>query len=199
MRIACDVDGVVANLHDEWYRRYNHDFDDDLTMDRVTTWDLHNFVKPECGKRIYEYLSMPDLYKDIKPIEGALEAIVALRELGHAVFFVTSCTYGMVDQKARWLERNGFVAQRDGGKSLPAELIVANTKQHIKADLLIDDAAHNVQDWVEHNRARAILFDYPHNRSMDKDVPSAFWTWCQRKRNWRDIMAEFRGIGLYAV
>lgn len=188
MRIACDVDGVIANLHDEWYRRYNRDYNDNLTMDRVLTWDVHKFVKPECGTLVYRYLADPDLYDNIQPIEGAVEGVRRLREMGHEVFYVTSCTYGMVDQKARWLERFGFATPRDNGASLPRDLIVANSKQYIKADLLIDDAAHNIADWVDENRSRGILFDYPHNRSLDNDKPSTFWTWATRLNNWSQIV-----------
>jgi len=186
--VACDADGVTCNLHDAWYARYNRDYGDDLTMERVVRWNVHEFVKPECGKKIYDYLHDPDLYEDVQPIEGALAGVQALREAGHNVLFTTSCAWGMTDQKAEWFRRHGFIT---GPRLplLPDDFVPVNDKLLIAADLLIDDRAETVRRWVEQKRSRALLFDYPHNRYLAKEVPSAFWQWCTPVANWREIVA----------
>ena len=56
MIILVDVDGVVANLADEWIKRYNADWDDNLTKEKIKTWGIVEHIKPECGNRIYEYI-----------------------------------------------------------------------------------------------------------------------------------------------
>ena len=138
MIIACDVDEVVADLRTEWLLRYNRDWNDNLTLERITTWDFHTLVNPLCGKGIYEYLSAPDLYECVQPIPGAVEGVEALRAAGHRILFVTHNVWGMTDQKAEWLLRHGFIHQR--GRMLPPELIVTGEKTLVGADLLIDDA-----------------------------------------------------------
>jgi 5'(3')-deoxyribonucleotidase len=185
--IACDADGVVCNLHEPWYARYNRDYKDQLTLARVTHWDVHKFVKPECGTKVYDYLTQPDLYDDVQPVPGALEGIQRLRALGHQITFVTSCTFGMTDAKARWFERYGF-SERRPGHGLPRDMVVANDKNMIDAHLLIDDAAHNVRAWVESKQRRAILLEYPHNRGLLDEVPSAFWMRCHRAKDWPAIV-----------
>lgn len=198
MIIACDGDGVVCNLHGEWYKRYNRDFADTMTIDRVVSWDVHKYVKPECGKRIYDYLREPDLYDHIEPIAGALEGIRAIRAMGHTVWFATACEYGMADQKARWFERHGFSEPFQGGRSLPRDFMPVQDKNALDAHLLIDDGAHNVRAWVEQKQRKAILLDYPHNRSLDDEVHSGFWTRCHRTRDWAGIVRYIEKLGAAA-
>lgn len=177
MLVGIDVDGVCADLLPEWLRRYNADFGDSLSCDQITAWDTHQFTKPECGVKIYGYLSLPDLYEGVAPLPAAAESIERIRALGHEVAFVTSCTYGMVDQKARWLERHGFTKSRkDGG--LPADLIVANTKRWVGADLLVDDRAQTIVEWLADRAKRAILVEMPYNKSID--LTSMDWQRCGR-------------------
>lgn len=196
MLIACDVDNVVAALYAEWFHRYNVDFNDDLSVSRVTSWDLAAFVKPECGVRIFEYLKDPDLYSCVQPIEGALDGVNRIRVLGHDILFATSCHYGgMVDRKASWLERHGFCLAPSGRRKfetglLPDDLFVGNAKRHIGADLIIEDAGHTVREWVMSDSRmgmrRAILFEYPHN--ADLDLPSLHWHRVKRAPDWATIV-----------
>lgn len=162
MLIACDVDGVIADLHFEWLRRYNRDYADALTLDRLTSWDLHTHTKAECGQRIYEYLSDPDLYEYVSPVAGAAAVIAEWRRRGHGVVFVSACTYGMTDQKAQWLVRHGFSAGRTRG-ALPDDFIPIRDKHLVRADVLIDDAPHNLEAWWQHNKRPSIAVTMPYN------------------------------------
>lgn len=194
MIIACDVDGVLADLDTEWYRRYNRDYNDNLTRERVTGWNVSEFVKPECGLRVLDYLSDPDLYAQVQPIPGAVEGIHRLRAAGHEVFFVTACTFGMVDQKAQWLRRWGFsAATAADAYRLPKDLVVVYEKHRVLADLLIDDGPHNIMQWVRgtSQRRRAILLEYPY--SHECDLTSAEWLWCYRAHNWDEILSNLIG------
>ena len=57
--LAFDIDGVLADLHTAWLDEYNKDFDDNLTISYITQWEMDKFVKPECGKKIFNYLKRP--------------------------------------------------------------------------------------------------------------------------------------------
>lgn len=142
--IACDVDGVIADLTVEWLRRYNRDYNDDLTPARIHQWDMVPAVKAECGHKIYDYLRDPDLYAQVPLIDHAQEGVAQLREWGHRVVFVTSCTKNMADQKWAWLERFGFLKST---LMQSPDLILAHDKSLINADLLIDDHLGNFLNW----------------------------------------------------
>jgi 5'(3')-deoxyribonucleotidase len=162
-------------------------------MDRVVSWDVHKFVKPECGKKIYDYLHLPDLYDDVQPIEGALEGVRAIRALGHEVIFLTSCAWGMTDPKARWFIRHGFC--EDSPVILPKDFFPTDNKLKFDADMLIDDRAETIRAWVEQKQKKALLFDYPHNRWLDDLVPSAFWARARRVTSWRYILRYVENWG----
>ena len=87
--ILVDVDGVTLCLDAEWFKRYNEDWGDNLKPEHVTRWAVHEFVKPSCGKRIYDYLLMPDLYDNVPLIAGALDGIMTLRNAVHRVVFLS--------------------------------------------------------------------------------------------------------------
>lgn len=157
--IAVDVDGVCADLHVEWLRRYNAEFNDSLTVEGIHQWDMVPAVKPECGKQIYKYLRDPDIYEKVPPIAGALEGVTKLRDDGWRVVFVTSCVKGMADQKWEWLERHDFLPK---GAYSQADLVIAHDKSLIRADALLDDYNGNLDSWMR----RGILLDAPYNRAV---------------------------------
>ncbi len=185
MIIACDVDGVVADLFASWLAKYNKDYNDTLTPDKITEWDVSLFVKPECGEKIYDYLRHGDLYDEVPVIEGALEGVEELRMLGHRVVFVTTCVKEMTDPKWNWLEKRGFLPH---GRYNQDDLVIAADKLLVDAQLLIDDRAKTVVRWVNDKGKRAILFQSSY---VLPDVPSAFWMKCGRAANWHQLLHDF--------
>lgn len=162
--ILLDVDEVVADLLGEWLRRYNLQYEDNLTPDRITDWNLVPFVKPECGSKVYEILGQEDIYDNVQPIPGALEGIQSLREVSRVVF-VTSANVATMRGKVHWLERHGLLGEGPRHE----DLIIAHDKSMVRGDLLIDDAPHNIQSYP----GRKIVFDRPHNRNLPARIPRA--------------------------
>lgn len=156
--IACDVDDIVANLLGEWLSRYNEKYDDDLLPEEIHSWDIDRYVKPECGKAIYRFLSDPTLYDSVEPHEHALETVAELREIGHLIF-VTSCEGEIQrDHKFRWLRRKGFLGDHQKG-----DYITCKDKWLIGADYLIDDGQHNVESF----HRNGLLVTRPHNKLFE--------------------------------
>jgi len=176
---AIDVDAVVAALDVAWLERYNLDYDDDLTPADLHTYDTSKYVKPECGVKIYEYLKDPTLYDDVVPISGALDGINVLRHDGHRVIFVTTTPIETAGRKFHWLVEHGFLSA--GRKGL-VDYYEAIDKSLIDADILLDDAPHNVENF----QGRAILFDQPWNQEFK---------WTYRVFDWSDFIDIYhRGI-----
>lgn len=185
MNIAVDVDEVVASLIPAWLNAYNGDYNDSLTSDEIISWSIHDFVKPSCGRKIYEYLT-PQLYDVVEPVAGALEGILKLRELGHRVLFVTSTPQGCEGAKLAWLKRHGFLS--DGGLygdgRVYPDYIDCSDKNLIKADLLIDDRIENVLGFS----GPAMLFDRPHNRTaLVSGIKQSVY-------DWADVVESIGGV-----
>lgn len=169
--VLCDVDEVVADLNAEWLRRYNAKYGDSLTPEDITDWDLSNVVKPECGRKIFNFLRMPNLYRHVEPIPGAKEGVETLRRDGYRVVFVTSCVVGSMDQKVRWLLGHGFI----NGVHSPRDLVITKDKAMVRGDILIDDGLHNVQAYP----GPTILMDRPYNRNVNHPM---------RAKDWNDVV-----------
>lgn len=161
--ILVDVDGVVADTHTSWLSMYNRDYGDNLKVADITRWAMHEFVKPECGRKIYEYLERPDFYDETLPIKEALEGVRFLRQLGHRVIFVSA---GLFESKVRWLGRFGFLNEfpykDDCRASTALDVVLCNDKSLIKGDYLIDDRVENVERYGD-----GFVFSQPWNVNAD--------------------------------
>lgn len=179
MIIGCDVDGVLADLHTEWLRRYNAEYADNMKVTDIVCWNIHTLVKPACGKAIYKYLSEPDLYERVVPLEGSRFGVGYLRAMGHRVVFITSNAKGMTDQKWQWLERHGFLPAADTA----IDLVCATDKSLFNIDAMIEDYTENLRDT---HAAYRFLLSRPWNAG-------AVGPW-HRKASWRAICDYFQTL-----
>lgn len=169
-RILVDVDAVVADLLPAWLAMYNHEYDDTLSPEQITQWDMTSLVKPECGKKIYSYLTRDDLYELVDPIDGAISSIHWLRQREYDVRFLTS---GVQPAKINWLGNHGLLLSEHFLFS--PDVIIAHDKSLIKGDILIDDNLKNCESFV----GKSILFAQPWN-----NVVSQFF----RAEGWPDVI-----------
>lgn len=169
MKIFVDVDDVCADLMPAWLARYNRDYQDSLTREQITGWSLLEHVKPECGLKIYDYLEDPTLYDDVGLIDGALNGVNSLREMGHRVIFATSSTNGAAGRKLRWLIEHDFLKQNP--KRVYHDYIEIHDKSLLAGDVLIDDGPHNVKNF----KGLGVLMRRPHNRGEEWPVTVNSW------------------------
>jgi 5'(3')-deoxyribonucleotidase len=157
-----DVDGTVALTHDQWFKRYNAEWSDDLTYEEITDWEVHSFVKESCGKSIYKYLDDPTLYDEVQPYPGSIEGVEKLRNYGFRVVFLSS---GVHPGKIKFLRKFDFIGKGD------SDFVIAHDKSLIKGFILIDDGWHNIQAF----NGPGILLDAPHNRKVDYNFRAMDW------------------------
>lgn len=158
-KILCiDMDSVIVDLMSEWYRRYNRDYQDDLTVERVVDWDAQSYVKRECGAKIYDYLHEPGLFLNLKPLPYAIEVLERLAKRFDILVVTSSPSAVAYREKEEWVLRHlPFVGRQN--------LIFAHRKDLIRGDLLFDDAPHNLQGFLATGRV-AVAMDYPYNRNV---------------------------------
>lgn len=141
--IAIDVDGVCAALHVPWLNRYNKEFNDNLKVSDIVHWNMHDFVKPECGKQIYKYIEDPTIYDETPPVLGSVECMTELKSERKDLRFiyVTNSTLGAAGRKYYWLKQYGFLDSQD-------DYVEAKDKSLIKADALLDDYQENLKMFI---------------------------------------------------
>ena len=160
--VGLDVDDVLLNLVDRWLFEYNEKWDDNLERTDLTEWDFTKFVRPECGKRVYNLLQ-PEMYQHIDALEGAVEFVQAIRDRGHTPRYITAC--GDPKRVTKHTQFAHAKMQRliELGIRLSPEILVpTRDKSRAPVDILIDDRIENVESF---RNGLGILFTQPWNRS----------------------------------
>ena len=150
--IALDVDGVVADLLTNWLRWYNLDYNDNLKPEEITRWETWEFTKPECGKKIIDYLKNPHIYDHVLPTLGAVEAISKLRMGGYRIIYATVTPIETTGVKYEWLKKFNLIDHM-------RDYIEVTDKGLIRANVLVDDKPEN----LDHFLGTGILFSQPWN------------------------------------
>jgi 5'-nucleotidase len=176
--IAFDVDDTVVDLMTPWLKCYNKDYNDNLTKEQITDWDLTKFVKPECGTKIYDYVKTTKIYKSIKLVPGVKDVIDLLKSYKIRVIFITVVDYNTA--KIDCLKRLGVLDSSD-------DYVVAHDKSLVNFDYLIDDNGKIVESL---GYDRAVLFDEPWNKSFTN------YTFENERRimNWKDFLVTVKGF-----
>jgi len=159
MNIILDIDDTIAHSLSEWLRIYNFKYNDNLTTQDITDWDITKFVK--CGNDIFNILEKPDFYKNILPIDGSVQFVNYLKSLGHRVIFVTTPYGKSAGKKLEWLCKHGFLPSKS---KFHKDYVECNDKSLILADYIIDDKTSTIEYYLgQHLEAKGCLFTQPHN------------------------------------
>jgi 5'(3')-deoxyribonucleotidase len=152
LRIAIDMDEVMADALAEHVRRYNTAFGTRITIDDLHGRHLEDCIPPE-HRSAAEGLLDATFFEQLAVLPDCQEVI---RELAvrHDVFIVTAamdvpCSF---DAKYRWLRRHfPFIPS--------SRIVFCGDKGVIDADYLIDDRARHFLSF----KGRPLLFSAPHN------------------------------------
>lgn len=141
MRIAVDLDDTIWDLLPAWLDFINRKYHLYITEDEIIQWDLTECINQISADEIYAPLKDKNLWKSVQPKPDAMVYLPYIRSLGHEIIFVTSSSPISYYYKIEYLFKKYFNA-------FPvSSVICAKDKSLIKADVLIDDAIHNVESF----------------------------------------------------
>lgn len=163
MRVLCDLDSIIVDLQTSWLALYNKDYNDNLTTANILEWETHKYVKPECGQKIYDYLSKPGFFYNLEPLHGATEALERLHESGlFNIRIITAAPLGTFEEKREWVHK--WLPFLDPKK----DIIACYDKYLVNGDILIDDSPHNIVDYKKtHFYAKICTIAYPYNKCVE--------------------------------
>lgn len=186
MRIAIDVDDVLAASLIDFIEFYNRKYGDDLSFDNLQGFTLHESIGID---REEEEMIMREHAKErpaesLPPLEGAAYAIERIRSK-HDIMIVTSRARDMEQETKEWLRRH-FGEIRDvffTRESLagPEHTTKADICIEKGAEMMIEDHPVFAQDCAAAD-IKVLLFDYPYNKHL-KDGPML-----KRVHGWRDVL-----------
>ena len=184
MTLLCDLDAIVADLLDEWLFRINIDHGTAYTKDDIKGFDIHKYV--HIGEKVYDYIRKEGIFPAIKPIPGAIPALMELDDK-HDVYIVSTPSSASVTamEKLDWCSHYLPFLNRK-------QIILCGAKELIRGDVLIDDSPDNLAAWKKANpRGHTITISYPFNEKVAVSFRA------QDYRNtthaWAEILAYLEG------
>jgi len=181
IRIGIDLDDTLNNLMDHWLDRYNLIYDDNLKPSDIPVWEISEYVKPECGMKIFKLLE--GIFRNLGIQEGAADVVNQLLEKPNVEVYIVSAYYRTAClDKAEWVK-----------EYLPnfpqTNVIFCHPKHLLKLDYLIDDSPYNHRGFD----GEYLIFDTAHNQI--KEYPELtgmkrFFRWDQIERyfKWKKIL-----------
>jgi len=185
MKIAIDLDDVLALSLLDFIDFYNEKFENKITIEDFTGFSLNESIgmPVEEERKLLEEYDASHYYDNIKPMEGAKEAIKELGE-SHKLAIVTSRPKKREEQTREWLRKYigdikevFFIRQKYGGESKTKGEVC----KEIGAEILIEDNLDHAKSCVDKG-LRVLLFDYPYNR---KENISPLIT---RVKSWKEVL-----------
>jgi len=152
LRIAIDMDEVMADALGAHLARYNAAFSANLTIDELSGRHLEECIPPAqreataalLDASFFEELAvLPDCEAVIRELAARHEVVIASAAMD------VPCSF---DAKYRWLQRHfPFIP--------PSHIVFCGDKAVVDADYLIDDRARHFARF----KGRGLLFSAPHN------------------------------------
>lgn len=131
MIIGVDVDNTVVDIGYQWFMYLLNRYE--IREERLTPELPYNiseaFFIPE-GCDPFAFWRDPSLYEGLTPIVGSVEALQALKEEGHQIFFISQMKGWHSKSKYYFLEK--WFPFKDA-------VIMTKEKWAIRPDIMIDD------------------------------------------------------------
>ena len=164
-RIALDMDGVIADVAEQFFRYDAIDFGKRKSPEEVAgKAELEAF--PHAKKYVYS----KGFFRTAPVIEQSQEIVRRLNE-SYEVFIVSAATEfpQSLSEKQEWLnEHFPFIKWQ--------QIVFCGIKTIVQADIMIDDHLKN----LDHFAGRTLLFSQPHNLHINGGRH-------ERVHSWRDI------------
>jgi 5'-nucleotidase len=174
LRIAVDMDEVIADSFSKHLSRYNDRVGEHLTKEMVCGKGLEALIPIEHRDQFAGIPHGEGFFTDLEVIAGSQEALEELAR-HHDVFIASAAMEvpSSFQAKFQWLQRYfPFIP--------PSRIVFCGDKHIINADVLVDDRSRHFKEF----EGTGILFTAPHNVAE----PAAF-----RAHNWKDVLEILAG------
>ena len=179
MKIAIDVDNVLVDTTQCVIDYINKHLPNlNLTIEDIKSYYIENALPEEYRWIVPIVFEQSEMWRNVKLIDGAAEAIEKLYNDGCEIYFATATTEHNFKKKVGFLTRS-FPFFPDG--YVKKHSISIKEKQLLGVDYLIDDCSSH---FTGDHTYKSILFDYPWNRDFNGlDIKKSVW----RCYDWKEI------------
>ena len=183
--VCVDVDGVLLNLCGALKPYLKRTRGIDFDPSKVKKYNYHN-----CGvdhKIIYSCFNEPEFFDELKPFDGAFEALKKLQQIIKTKAYTASQDIEEIYTKRDKLcETLGLE-----GKSYPSGMKPTD----LQAVALFDDCLAVHKQWLsEGSQAYHFLIDAPYNQQTNENFSSLDWSRIIRCKNFEDAVSKFEKL-----
>ena len=164
-KIGIDIDEVLRTLVPKMVKLYNVHFNDSMTFDDIKEYDVDQSfpkIKERTGESASKWFFQEhghELFYESPAIEGAVEAVKRLKELGNEIYIISyQKTMNNKIDTLNWLVRWGI--EYDG-------ICFVKDKTVVHLDYIIDD---NDWNFIKCNCKHGVLITAPYNRNICLDL-----------------------------
>jgi 5'(3')-deoxyribonucleotidase len=172
MRIAIDMDEVIADPISKFIQLYNRDFGVPLDLILEPGKEIYQHVPADVNRKWYDYINEKGFFRDLAVIPGSIAAIQELQK-NHDVYIATAAMEfrNSLEDKFDWLQ--------DHFPFIPWTNIIFCGNKVLDVDVLIDDRIKNFAEF----KGRPLLFSSPHNLLV---------TNYERVDTWEQVLEKLR-------
>ncbi len=188
LTLLVDMDDIVVDLQPSWFAAYNRGWNDHVTPEMMTDWDVSRFAKH--GKAIFEPLGWRDFFRELPEMPGAVAALRELQDEGHDVHLVSAAPNAEAHKgKVEWV----FA---DHMPWLPKKnLWLGHRKAMLRGDVLFDDGPHNLLDYrAAWPGARIATIEHPYNRHALASCDLVAGHYTEPEAAWARFVPWVRGL-----
>lgn len=159
LTILVDWDDVINDLMPKALELLNASRGTNYTLESFPEFDFSKYLPEADSNSLHALFLSEELWNVLRPTKDAQETLKQMIDDGHDVLLVTSTHYLNVAWKMRWLSKYFPFIRWD-------QVIVANRKDKIRGDWLIDDNPRHIKN---HPYGR-VCMDKPWNRWLNDEV-----------------------------
>ncbi len=170
--VYVDVDDTIEDLLLSWVNYLNSKYNLNVDINDCKGWDLTLLFPTLTDKQIVDALWDVELWKSIKPIDGAIQYLQKLVEDGFDVYLATATHISYYNDKYKYVINKYFPFITED------HIITIHNKQLLKGLVLVDDYVENLKDADYYG----ILFESYYNKDVDLSKESKI----MRAHNWKE-------------
>lgn len=182
LTIAVDMDGTITDFVTPFTEKINDLFKLDIKVTKhINITELHSqlskrhqelYINPH---EIYHDVCCSGFFRDLKPYDGAIEAVNKLFDEGYKITFLTKALnwYRSAPEKAEWLhkhfpnkEYNVMMTDSTSSKHMVGVDIIVDDDPRVLDGVYLSHAICIAQPWNEKERA-----NYSHVINSIKELP----------------------------
>jgi 5'-nucleotidase len=151
-RVAVDMDGVLADVYEQFFRYDEKDFGK-----RRPLQDVIGIEERKAFPYINEYVYTKGFFRTAPVVKDSVEILTALNK-AYEVFIVSAAMEfpQSLPEKLEWLnEHFSFINWQ--------QVVFCGSKTIVDAEIMIDDHFKNLDQF----KGRTLLFTQPHNQLTD--------------------------------